>query len=115
MKNAGHFTLICLFLMGWVAVGHTGEREIQKGNVEAQVDLKNLFSLCNYFWAREGSNQNCEMKTRSDPEYFFQHSRGITITIVNGKSDEFMAKASHADGDKVYTLDESGNITEEPK
>ena len=115
MKNTVHFALICLLLAGWVAVGHTGEREVQKGNVEAQVDLKNLFSLCNYFWAKEGSNQNCEMKTSSELEYFFRHSRGVTIIIVSGKSDEFIARTSHADGDTVYSLDESGNITEEPK
>ena len=119
-RNEKGFTLIELLIviaiigiLAAIAIPQFAQYKKRAYYSDVEANLHNLYLACKAYWADEGSGNACTTTIASGTEYGYNQSANVTITPDSSTTeDDFSSTAQHSDADdKIFTLDESGNIT----
>ena len=117
-KNAKGFSflelLILLVIIGILAAIATPQLENFKKvryDREAKDNLERIYQACEKFWLNDITIQ-CSMDIAKETANGFIQSSNVVMSITSGKDtkNNFQATAKHNSSDKVYAIDEKGNI-----
>ena len=118
-RNEKGFTLIELLIviaiigiLAAIAIPQFSQYKKRAYYSDVEANLHNLYLACKAYWADEGSGNACTTTIASGTSYGFNQSSNVTVSPGTGTEDVFTATAQTSDADdKIFTLDESGNIT----
>ena len=118
-RNEKGFTLIELLIviaiigiLAAIAIPQFSQYKKRAYYSDVEANLHNLYLACKAYWADNGSGESCTVDIASGTNYGFNQSSNVTVSPGTGTEDVFTATAQTSDADdKIFTLDESGNIT----
>ena len=104
-------TLLCWILgfliQGWIP-GPIDHRT-RSYNSTARVDLRNLYKTAQSYYAQ---NPDGSFNLEVAEKYSFKPSFNVKLTLEGVKQNNFKATAMHPGGNKVYSIDNKGVISE---
>ena len=101
LGNAGHFMLPQVFT--------SSQGRTPSGTTKA--NLRNMYLVCNSFWAAEGDSKTCTVSIATQKEYEFLPYKEVKI-YGSGTKNDFCAVAWHQANSEVFKIDSVGTIEE---
>ena len=118
-RNEKGFTLIELLIviaiigiLAAIAIPQFAQYKKRAYYSDVEANLHNLYLACKAYWTDEGAANACTVDIATGTSYGYNQSANVTVSPGAGTEDDFTATAQTSDADdKIFTLDESGNIT----
>ena len=86
-------------------------------NAAAKSDAKNAYTAAQVYFSDEPAGEvpvGTDVAVNFLGTYGYKKTTDVTLTVANGKIETLSITSKHASGDKTYTVDANGAITESP-
>ena len=112
LKNIALLISLCVLLV-WVGFPSLEATLSQSLDSHAKSNLHNLYQKCKVYWETQGVDQECSISIASRPEYGFVQTLWAKSIEGHGTRATFTASTQSYSGNRVFTLDENGNVVED--
>ncbi|MCH7498885.1 MAG: hypothetical protein IH886_02575 [Nitrospinae bacterium] len=77
----------------------------KEGHTEHELNM--VYRACQDYWAKNGSDKDCNVKALSNPDSHYFPKPWVTIEY-SGNKENFTGTAQHRNDNRVYTIDAKG-------
>jgi len=105
------FVFIIVGMGGIIALAVSSPNRYKPAALDsnAKSNLYDLYLACKGYWGEKGSDMKCNATVVSSPAYGYTQSQDVVIE-GGGVEKNFNAKSFHPKGNKVFTINASGEI-----
>ncbi len=110
--NVGCLLIIIPFfiVVGWSGYNTTMSMRLRAKCNIVENDLRSVLTACEKYWETNPKNDCSLPASKQEQLDLGLNSDTVKVSIVNGKKGRFIATAKHYQIDKIFQIDNSGDI-----